>query len=219
MFHQTYLPNQNGRDFVIGDLHGMYELLMAELESVRFNQTTDRCFSVGDLIDRGPQSEACLELIHSSWFHPVRGNHEDCMLTAVASPSAATTASWLLNGGHWHLRVSTKQMAGYAKLIETLPSIITVHMTSGKRIGVCHAEYPLPYWAPDEIEQNDDLKDRLIWSRQRALEGNTSVVSGIDLIVCGHTIHAEPQTLGNTCFIDTGAFKTQCLTLVELTGL
>ncbi|MGL9724118.1 metallophosphoesterase [Sodalis sp. (in: enterobacteria)] len=31
---------------------------------------------LGDLIDRGPQSEACLPLLENPWFRSVRGNHE-----------------------------------------------------------------------------------------------------------------------------------------------
>ena len=45
--------NADGRDFVVGDLHGMYAVLERALESVGFAPDRDRLFSVGDLIDPG----------------------------------------------------------------------------------------------------------------------------------------------------------------------
>lgn len=51
--------------YVVGDLHGCYDLLMAELEKVEFNKETDLLISVGDLIDRGKQNLECLQLLMS----------------------------------------------------------------------------------------------------------------------------------------------------------
>lgn len=220
MFHQFFPTNKQGRDFAIGDLHGMYDLLFAELEKVGFDFTADRCFSVGDLIDRGPKSEQCLELINEPWFHPVCGNHEDILRQATRNlSSSATTADWILNGGRWHLVVSTEQMNRYANLVDTLPELISVEMPSGKCIALCHAEYPLPYWAPDEIESSSERRRDLLWSRQKVRIQDQSIVSGIDHIICGHTIVPKPQLLGNSFYIDTGAFMSNTLTLINLADL
>ncbi|AMO57439.1 hypothetical protein GZ77_15340 [Endozoicomonas montiporae] len=220
MFHQFYTANQEGRDFAIGDLHGMYDLLFEELDQVDFDFTNDRCFSVGDLIDRGAKSEQCLGLINEPWFHPVCGNHEDTLRKVARSlSSAATTADWILNGGRWHLMVSTQKMHDYADLVDTLPELISVATPSGKLIALCHAEYPLPYWAPDEIANDDELRRQLMWSRQKVRSQNHSTVSGIDSIICGHTIVDQPQQLGNSFYIDTGAFESKTLTLVNLETL
>lgn len=69
--------NTLGRDFVVGDLHGCVDVLRALLHDVRFDPARDRLFSVGDLVDRGPASEAALELLDRPWCHVVRGNHEE----------------------------------------------------------------------------------------------------------------------------------------------
>lgn len=37
MFFQSFSSNQQGRDFVIGDLHGMYDLLFKHLQAVNFD--------------------------------------------------------------------------------------------------------------------------------------------------------------------------------------
>ena len=53
---QSFLPNKIGRDFIVGDVHGHFKLLELLLKKVDFNERIDRIFSVGDLIDRGPDS-------------------------------------------------------------------------------------------------------------------------------------------------------------------
>ena len=46
--------------FIVGDIHGCYDLLIAQLKEVGFNFDKDICFGVGDLVDRGPQNEQCI---------------------------------------------------------------------------------------------------------------------------------------------------------------
>ena len=219
MFFKSYTANQQGRDFIIGDLHGMYEQLFEHLQAVNFDVEKDRCFSCGDLIDRGPDSEKCLSLIREPWFFPVRGNHEETLIQTVRNPNSTTLADWVSNGGRWHLMVSSAKMNQYASELEALPLLIEIERADGKRIAVCHAEYPLPYWNPDEVSGDPGLHRPLQWSRRKCYDRDESVVSGIDYIVCGHTIVDIPFTLGNTLFIDTGCFKTNRLTVLPLNEL
>lgn len=83
-----YTQNTIGRDFAVGDIHGMFRLLQTELDGIGFDPLVDRLFSVGDLVDRGPDSELALEWIAKPWFHAVQGNHED-MATRMPSGSIA----------------------------------------------------------------------------------------------------------------------------------
>ncbi len=83
-----YFPkNHLGRDFVIGDLHGMFHTLEAMMETVSFDKNADRLFSVGDLVDRGPQSERILQFLDEPWFHAIQGNHEQLLLQSINSDS------------------------------------------------------------------------------------------------------------------------------------
>jgi len=79
----------------------MYSLLISSLDSVNFDASKDRCFSVGDLIDRGPQSKECLPFLDENWFNPVRGNHEQLLIEAVREPRPESLTMWYLNGGCW----------------------------------------------------------------------------------------------------------------------
>ncbi|MGX2010132.1 metallophosphoesterase, partial [Enterobacter asburiae] len=61
--------------WLVGDLHGCFAVLMSHLRQIKFDPYQDLLISVGDLIDRGPQSAKCLALLDCRWFCAVRGNH------------------------------------------------------------------------------------------------------------------------------------------------
>jgi serine/threonine protein phosphatase 1 len=102
--------NSNGRDFVVGDLHGCFDLLDRLLDHARFDPACDRLFSVGDLVDRGPDSLRSLEFLDAPWFYAVKGNHEDLLLEFFEPYLASgqmdywdeiVTSDLWLNGGEW----------------------------------------------------------------------------------------------------------------------
>ncbi|MDA8375910.1 MAG: metallophosphoesterase [Planctomycetia bacterium] len=97
--------NLQGRDFIVGDLHGHPDVLYRLMDHVGFDYDTDRLFSVGDLVDRGPNSAGALELLDAPWLYPVLGNH-DAMLLAI------------LNLGHVRemRREEAQRTAAYAEL-------------------------------------------------------------------------------------------------------
>jgi hypothetical protein len=78
--------NARGRDLIVGDIHGHFTKLAAALEAIGFDDSIDRLISVGDLVDRGPESLLALGWLAKPWFHAVRGNHEDmlCMYSGRA---------------------------------------------------------------------------------------------------------------------------------------
>ncbi|MGC9216946.1 metallophosphoesterase [Acidithiobacillus sp.] len=97
--------NLQGRDFIVGDLHGHPDVLRRLMDHVGFDYDMDRLFSVGDLVDRGPNSAGALDLLEAPWFYPVLGNH-DAMLLAT------------LNLGHLRemRREEAQRTAAYADL-------------------------------------------------------------------------------------------------------
>lgn len=145
--------NELGRDFVIGDLHGAAERLEQLLSHVDFNVTRDRLFSVGDLVDRGPRNEECLELINEPWFFAVRGNHEQLMSHFYMDPPGEYARWWAQNGGSWGVKYKPSGIgysnldAHYAEKIrklaaqtEELPLMLTVDRQDGKKFHIIHAE-------------------------------------------------------------------------------
>ncbi|AWB34715.1 metallophosphoesterase [Orrella marina] len=85
--HKRLPSNTTGRDFIVGDMHGCHDLFEAELEKASFDPACDRIVSVGDLIDRGPNSLACLRFLKQPWFHAVHGNHATQRLRSVLKDS------------------------------------------------------------------------------------------------------------------------------------
>src|SRR5690606_22202975 len=123
MTHIKRFPlNTAGRDFAVGDIHGHFSKLAEALRSVGFDPERDRLFSVGDMVDRGPESERALEWLHQPWFHAVRGNHEDY----VCRYQTVDTGNWVINGGAWFqgLPLATKQELAAA--FKALPLVIEV---------------------------------------------------------------------------------------------
>lgn len=163
---KTFEANTAGRDFVIGDLHGALSVLVNLLASLKFDPLVDRVFSVGDLVDRGPDSLGCLELLKEPWFHSVLANHEQMMLEAF--DGGYMGQFWFRNGGIWgiealknfedfvqdkHLEVGARQLTETTKtflslidIVRELPFLITVNKTDGSKAHIIHAELP-PRWA------------------------------------------------------------------------
>ncbi|RAR62129.1 serine/threonine protein phosphatase 1 [Onishia taeanensis] len=216
-FFVQHAANTQGRDFLVGDIHGQYDLLMKAMASVDFDRARDRLFSVGDLIDRGAQSFDCLSLPFKPWFFGVRGNHEMLAYKALFNTVGDEWHKhelWMANGGTWVQRGSVKEVKMVlSDAMRHLPYARELSV-AGKRIGIVHAEPPADR-SRLELEDNDSGRERLIWGRSRIKEGDRTTVDGIDAVVVGHSIVGTPTSLGNVHYIDTGAFLTGRLTLIE----
>lgn len=68
--------------YAIGDVHGCYIELMLLLKKIDFNPHVDKLLFVGDLINRGPNSNAVLDFVrdHDECAQTVLGNHDISLL-------------------------------------------------------------------------------------------------------------------------------------------
>ncbi|AUR86536.1 calcineurin-like phosphoesterase [Vibrio phage 1.086.O._10N.222.51.F8] len=209
------------RVFVVGDIHGEITALNEKLIEIGFDKSEDLLFSVGDLIDRGENSLACLELLKDEpWFFAVQGNHEDLMINSIINKSDNHLGCWLQNGGQWYFDLNQEDRM-YAndlvKLAADLPLIIEINQNAHKTV-ICHADYPLDEYT-GELEL--DYAFDVIWSRDRINKIQKHQVSdpikGADLFVFGHTPLRRPLQLDNCMWIDTGAVFGKELSIIEIT--
>ena len=109
----------------MGDVHGCYDELVALLGELGYvvsqlagepegvcdmsvsdgTGTPRKIVFVGDLVDRGPQSEAVLDWLARPWFFAVCGNH-DYMAWRTATGNPFAHVDHLRHGGEWVLKLA-----------------------------------------------------------------------------------------------------------------
>lgn len=220
---RRFTRNTAGRDLIVGDIHGHFTKLQVALGAVGFAPGAgDRLFSVGDLVDRGPESMLALNWIAKPWFHAVAGNHEDF---AIRWPNGnMDPAGYAQNGGAWNIANDPCTRRDVALALAELPIAIEVETAAGL-IGIVHADCPMPSWldfthaletgfvrdangalrhSPRSVEH---LVSRAQWSRDRVeCGGYFDDVAGVRAVVVGHTPMERMTSLGNVIYIDTGAW-------------
>jgi len=88
--------------YVIPDTHGRCDLLddaLAEIDA-RSRGTADTIITIGDYVDKGPQSKQVIDRLLSGVgcsFVALKGNHDAMMVEGLRD--ATKTDSWLANGG------------------------------------------------------------------------------------------------------------------------
>ena len=209
--------NQAGRDLVVGDIHGHFSKLQQALDAVDFDPAAgDRLFSVGDLVDRGPESSLVLEWLGKPWFHPVIGNHEDMAIRWGLPGCRMDPELYAQNGGIWNIANTPQERAEISFALSCLPLAIEIE-NEGGLVGVIHAGCPLDSW--DELRAVTmgsslltpagikSLRQQCLWDRSRIENGDEQPVAGVRAVVVGHTpVSSAPYTLGNTVYIDSGAW-------------
>ena len=205
--------NSLGRDFVVGDVHGHFDLIDSVMRQVKFDPAHDRLCAVGDLVDRGPQSHSVIEWLKQPWFFSVRGNHEQMVLDHELG--AGQVDKHRLNGGAWFHDADLDVRKAIALALNRLPYAIEIEQPGGC-VGIVHAEPPLMpgqcHWR-DAVrnlagEQGGDVqraaRRQALYSRDRIQRCDDSPVQGIDTIYVGHTSVPAPRRLGNVVYLDTG---------------
>jgi serine/threonine protein phosphatase 1 len=136
-FIQYFHKNKIGRDFVCGDIHGCFDELEYELKNISFDESHDRLFCVGDLIDRGPRSKDALSYYEKDWFHTVQGNHERNFSHLYGMYGERYRYYVFQNGTEWSRTMPDSFLAKLKKTIDKLPFIIVIDDTL-----ILHAKLP-----------------------------------------------------------------------------
>lgn len=205
--------NREGRDLVVGDIHGCFSKLQDQLDELKFDGAVDRLFSVGDTIDRGPESADVLDWLAYPWFFPVQGNHEQMAVWNVMGQ--LPDDMYGVNGGDWLIelqRKSPKHADSIASQLLQLPFVIEVEATQGI-VGIVHAACDTLTW-PEFLQGFDgDFRalhiENSVWGRDRSTFAQQDIVQGIRAVVVGHTPMMKPTWMGNVLHIDGLAWKNK----------
>jgi len=212
--HKLIKLNRKGRDFFVGDIHGQKTRLISQLNNLDFNFSDDRLFCAGDIIDRGKESQACLDLLMQPWFFSTLGNHEALVLQGFEHVRYWTTL--FNNGGLWlePLLNEPQLLLRLAQLIRIkMPISFTVESALGK-ISVVHADAPADWQKLETIAVNEQSIIPYIWQRRNLMETSGNGINNIDAVVHGHNSLKSPIVINNQIWIDT-LQKTDALTILQ----
>lgn len=215
--------NAYGRDYAVGDIHGCITKLKAALRAIGFDADRDRLFSVGDLVDRGHENDEAIELLEQPWFHSVLGNHEQ--MAILFAHGELPAGFYVQCGGGWNIANPQARRMEIADAFSALPLAIEVETAHGL-IGIVHADYPLGRWQDihDALAGADraSVQKCMLWSRDRFDQENRDEVEGVRAVIVGHTPLVRYSSLGNTIYIDTGAWiarENRQFTILDLETL
>lgn len=199
--------NAVGRDFAVGDIHGCFTKLAIAMGKVHFDPQKDRLFSVGDLVDRGPESHQVLTWLDQPWFYAISGNHE--LLTwrrALGNP--IKEVDHRQHGGLWLDACSPEQQQRIGERLQALPWAFEIATPEGP-VGIVHADFPYDDWRKiHEQEFSPEDIDVCHWSVQRYQQQYPHAIKNVRAVVHGHKTINRMAQLGNVYFIDTGGWRS-----------
>jgi len=220
---QYFEENKKGTDYVLGDIHGRFDLVYENLKEVDFNPNKDRLFCVGDLIDRGPYSQHVIDFLKLPFVFATRGNHEDMLLGYFEEFPNATDEDFyyagVRNGMTWFLDETIEKRKEIIEALYQLPLVIEVNTERGL-VGLVHADVPKKMsWTEFKfaIENNDEVViETALWGRTRLMNEIEDEIPGLGRLYVGHTVQEKVKKLGNVVALDTGAVFNQHLSMVNM---
>ena len=207
-----------GRLLVIGDIHGFITPLNLLLDHLK-PDLEDTLVTLGDYIDRGPQSkDVLLKLIQLKTLTNLKmliGNHDLMFLESIHFKRFNT--DWLLYGGLQTLESFGVDLANPdfelfdAEIVDFLKSECSRYWEDEKHIFV-HA-------GVDPLIPLDQQSDKLLfWDK---LDPNFSGHQSGKKVVCGHTRQTSgiPLNLGHLLCLDTNVYGGGWLTCCDLNSM
>jgi serine/threonine protein phosphatase 1 len=200
-----------GRIIAIGDIHGYSAALAALLEAIA-PRADDTIVTLGDYVDRGPDSPGALDqliaLAARCRLVPLLGNHDEMLLDLHHGGPGLD--DWLEWGGRETLRAygCAHPRDIPIRHIEFLESCVTHHET--ERHFFIHANYnpELPLdWQPPELSR---------WASIRSCPPGPHISGKIAIV--GHTVQRDGRILdlGHLKCIDTGLYCGGWLTALDV---
>lgn len=221
----------------IGDVHGhrehldaLLDLLASEIAAADGEGRVVELVTIGDYIDRGPDSLGVLRRVaalgHEPGFrlHALRGNHDQYLIDVMLAPEPSQEAleAWWANGGGTTLAelgitdedIVARELIDLAAQARDACGDALVEFLAGLELRWDAGDYafvhagihpyrPLPLQGPREF----------VWLREPFLSAPTWPYPFT--VVHGHTIRG-PEVRPHRIAIDSGVYRTGVLTALQL---
>lgn len=224
--------------WIIGDVHGCYKTLKKLIDKLPYSKNK-LCF-VGDLIDRGTDSQKVVEFVRKNNHLCVYGNHEEAMMEdgaeIIQNPSLVIAKRWT---NHKYNYGGMETLASYDKLGKTAGTIIqekifkediewmenlplylefkNIKNKDGRHLVVSHSSVS-EYWKyRDNSKSDPDYKsfwNACLYSRTKNPADNSEIFN-----IFGHTPVEKIEMANHFANIDTGAFIKEDIKYGKLTAL
>lgn len=220
--------------YVMSDIHGEYDMFLEMLEKIKFDDSKDLLYILGDIFDRGPKPLEVLEYIvtHKN-IGLILGNHEQMFMNAYEEDFRRDLDIWFMNGGEVTFNALMakgdayiRECYNYLKKQKLYHEVLVCTLNGPKqKYLLCHAGVAVPGGHPDinkviEFQSDDDW----LWNRDHLIVNDIHFDGFI--CVCGHTpvqtiveAYDEPMVFhkNDMVYIDCGAcFRDGKLACVEL---
>jgi serine/threonine protein phosphatase 1 len=203
------------RHLAIGDIHGCFNALTSLVDFVAL-RADDTIVTLGDYVDRGPDSSAVLDLIieldKSHNLIPLRGNHEIMMLDSREKES--WFHAWLRYGGDATLLSYAPSEDDPGSFADVPDAHIDFLENKLVPYYECQSHFFVHANADANIALQDQTDPALYWRRY----GNPDRHCSGKIMVCGHTIQQSglPVSNGNAICIDTWAYGDGWLSCLDV---
>ena len=164
---------------------------------------------MGDLVDRGTESDQVLGWLEKPWFHAILGNHDFMAFRwALGTPSEI---DYLQSWGEWLALLSEAEQRRIGEGLAALPLAMEIETAVGI-VGLVHADCPFDDWLDMQkvrwqgIDLTGPLATCCLWSTRRHSRRYAGNIRNIRAVVHGHMTVPAPEVLGNVHFIDTGGW-------------
>lgn len=203
----------NVRTIIVGDIHGCIDEFNELIKKLSYDKNSDRLILLGDLVDRGPDSQAVVQLAREMDLECVMGNHEHKFLKWFRS---SLSSQEIYGHKSYYNKLSDEDVNYIARMPYSIKINNTIVVHAGLRAGVSLANQ-----TKDDLMyiRFMDATSKFISLKKISKFGKdelgahfwTEFWQGPESVVYGHHVHSYQDPLveeiypGVMCYgIDTG---------------
>lgn len=188
--------------YIIGDVHGCYDTLMALLEQIPDWKEKGICFT-GDLCDRGPNTRNVYDFVIKNGLDSCMGNHDLMFANAILDEDSRVYNIWMKNGGDKTLDdyfiyndttpigYRNGDLAAHAEWCANLPlyrEYPELKTVDGRYLVVTHNIVNAQWKFRDSrhLHEQNKFRDQVLWGHQYKHKDNHEIYN-----VTGHWAKQE----------------------------